>query len=116
MFDRVNNSFYANAGTGVFTGEGIASYEFNSIYLGSDNELTAPFRVTNTGKLTATNADISGTITANSGKIGGFSLTSTEFKTIRPDASMASGTATDVLITNANQDYWSKVASQSGTN
>lgn len=36
---------------------------------------TAPFRVTHDGKLYASGVDISGTITASSGKIGAFSLT-----------------------------------------
>lgn len=40
-----------------------------------------PFKVTYGGKLTATNADISGTITATSGNIGGFNLSSTALST-----------------------------------
>jgi len=35
---------------------------------------TAPFTVTDAGKLKATNADISGKISATSGNIGGFTL------------------------------------------
>lgn len=38
------------------------------------NRATAPFRVTESGALVATNATITGTITATSGTIGGFSI------------------------------------------
>jgi hypothetical protein len=85
MYERVEGKFYNNRGTDVFSGEGIVSHEFNSIYLGSDIEATAPFRVTNTGKLFAAGATISGNISADSGTIGGFSLSETTFKTLRND-------------------------------
>jgi len=85
LFDSVTNTFYGNAsGSGAFTGD-----EFNSIYLGSDDGETAPFRVTNTGKLFATDANISGTVNATdgnftgnieaqSGYIGGFTIENTQ--------------------------------------
>jgi hypothetical protein len=63
LYDLVENKFYINVGTGVFTGKSF-SPEFKAIYLGSDKEELAPFSVTNTGKLTAT-----------SGTIGGFNIT-----------------------------------------
>jgi hypothetical protein len=73
LYDLVENKFYANIGAGTFTGKSF-SPEFKAIYLGSDKEELAPFSVTNTGKLTATNATINGTINAASGTIGGFDI------------------------------------------
>lgn len=52
--------------------------EFISIFAGSSNDSSAPFRVTNRGKLTATQADITGKITTNSGNIGGWEITSSK--------------------------------------
>jgi hypothetical protein len=48
------------------------------IYAGNATPASAPFRVTQSGVVTATNATITGNITANSGTIGGFSINSTE--------------------------------------
>lgn len=42
-----------------------------AIWAGNATASSAPFQVTQAGKLTATNATITGTITANTGKIGG---------------------------------------------
>lgn len=42
-----------------------------------DNRATAPFRVTESGALVASNANISGTLTSSSGTIGGFTLSGT---------------------------------------
>ena len=51
--------------------------------------------------------------TANKVKIGGFSLSTNEFKTTRPEGTGDnSWDAADVLITNADQTYISKVANQ----
>ena len=46
-------------------------------WLKADYNGTTPFSVNEYGKLTATNADITGKITANSGKIGGWTIGST---------------------------------------
>jgi len=45
-----------------------------SFWAGNSNAISAPFRVTNQGKLVASDADISGRITATSGKIGGYTI------------------------------------------
>jgi len=61
-----------SAGTSV----GIDSGGTNpAIYCGSATPGAAPFRVANTGALTATNATITGSITATSGLLGGWSVT-----------------------------------------
>lgn len=43
-------------------------------WAGSEDPARAPWRVDETGKMVADNADITGRITANSGKIGGFGI------------------------------------------
>ncbi len=47
----------------------------------NDNGNSAVFKVSHTGKLTATDADITGTITATNGKIGRYDITSTYLMT-----------------------------------
>lgn len=65
------------AGSGATT-VGLDSGGTNpAFYAGSATPGSAPFRVTNAGALTATNASITGTVTATSGAIGGFSIDST---------------------------------------
>jgi len=69
-------SGYLYAGTGANTaGLSPADYPFwaGATYA---NRATAPFRVTPAGALTASNATITGTITANAGSIGGFTIES----------------------------------------
>jgi len=63
---------------------------YYAIYAGSATPATAPFSVTNTGNLTATNAIISGSISAASGTIGGFSIASSSL------------TATNISLTSNN--------------
>ena len=46
-------------------------------YTNQTNWTTAPFRVDHTGNLVASSANITGSITATSGKIGGFNITNT---------------------------------------
>ena len=50
------------------------SGENNAIWLGATNSSNAPFRVTRAGGLTATSATIEGSVTANSGQIGNWSI------------------------------------------
>ncbi|MFZ2361590.1 MAG: hypothetical protein WA040_19780 [Anaerolineae bacterium] len=50
-----------------------ASYPF---YAGSDTPANAPFRVTPAGALTASNATVTGTITANAGSMAGWTIAS----------------------------------------
>jgi len=52
-----------------------------AIYAGNDIPSSAPFSVTNSGNLIASNASIAGQITASVGNIGGWSLTSQEIGT-----------------------------------
>lgn len=65
------------AGSGATT-VGLDSGGTNpAFYAGSATPGSAPFRVTNAGALTATNATITGSITSTSGTIGGWTLGST---------------------------------------
>jgi hypothetical protein len=59
-----NTSFHVDANGNMWVGSGISNFS------------TAPFRVTNTGALTATNVNITGAVTATSGSFTG-SVTST---------------------------------------
>jgi len=73
-----------NAATGTFTGalnggtisigsgNSIFKADSNGIYLGNSSFSSAPFKVTPQGILTANNANVSGSITASSGLIGGW--------------------------------------------
>ena len=72
--------------------------------LGSNNPSSAPFSVTNTGTLKAT-----------SGEIGGFSLSATEFKTVRSENYDGTDWKNpDVLITTKGASVWGKVANRPG--
>ncbi len=63
------------------TGNNIARLDANDttyrLWIGNATAASAPFRVTQSGILSATGATISGTITASSGTIGGWSIGST---------------------------------------
>jgi hypothetical protein len=59
-----NGSIRIGSGTSVFTAD------TNGIYLGSETPTSAPFRVTPNGSLSAANANLTGNITATSGRIG----------------------------------------------
>ena len=60
LYDLVNKTFYGNANSsGKFIGKGYTS-EFTSLYLGAVEPELAPFSVTNTGKLKASNVVLSG--------------------------------------------------------
>ena len=48
------------------------------LWIGDADPTVAPFRVEKTGALTATQADITGTITADAGEIGGWTISSTK--------------------------------------
>jgi hypothetical protein len=71
---QAGDATHVNAGL-----TGVTDLAENSVRLWAGevfaNRNTAPFRVTNAGKLFASNADISGKITASSGKIGNFNIT-----------------------------------------
>jgi hypothetical protein len=68
-----------------------------AFWAGSEDSNSAPFRVGYDGKLTSSNADITGTITATNGKIGRYDITSTYLMT--NSGSNASGIG-------GNQAFW----------
>lgn len=70
-------------GSGKYTGIGKygSAYAFWAGATSNDNGNSAVFKVGHTGKLTATDADITGTITATNGKIGRYDITSTYLMT-----------------------------------
>lgn len=86
-------------GSGKYTGIGKygSAYAFWAGATSNDNGNSAVFKVGHTGKLTATNADITGTITATNGKIGRYDITSTYLMT--NNGSNASGIG-------GNQAFW----------
>ena len=61
------------SGTGA-SAVGISTGNY-SFYAGNTTPSSAPFSVTNTGILTASGANISGSLTATTGSIGGFTIT-----------------------------------------
>ena len=68
-----------------------------AFWAGAEDSNSAPFRVGYDGKLTSSNADIRGTITATNGKIGRYDITSTYLMT--NSGSNASGIG-------GNQAFW----------
>lgn len=68
-----------------------------AFWAGAEDSTVAPFRVEYDGKLTSSNADITGTITATNGKIGRYDITSTYLMT--NSGSNASGIG-------GNQAFW----------
>ena len=95
----ISNKMYTT-GSGKYTGIGKygSAYAFWAGATSNDNGNSAVFKVGHTGKLTATDADITGTITATNGKIGRYDITSTYLMT--NSGSNASGIG-------GNQAFWS---------
>ena len=93
----INNMY--TTGSGKYTGIGKygSAYAFWAGATSNDNGNSAVFKVGHTGKLTATDADITGTITATNGKIGRYDITSTYLMT--NSGSNASGIG-------GNQAFW----------
>ncbi len=60
----------------IGTAPSVFKADLNGIYLGDGTFAGAPFRVTPAGVLTATNATITGTVTATFGAIGGWNIDS----------------------------------------
>lgn len=81
------------SGTGSST-VGIASSGGYPFYAGASNPAVAPFRVTDTGLLTASGVDLSGHMVATSGSIGGWSITA---------ASISSGGATPIVLNSSGK-------------
>lgn len=94
----ISNKMYTT-GSGQYTGIGKygSAYAFWAGATSNDNGNSAVFKVSHTGKLTATDADITGTITATNGKIGRYDITSTYLMT--NSGSNASGIG-------GNQAFW----------
>lgn len=94
----ISNKMYTT-GSGKYTGIGKygSAYAFWAGATSNDNGNSAVFKVGHTGKLTATDADITGTITATNGKIGRYDITSTYLMT--NSESNASGIG-------GNQAFW----------
>ena len=67
--DPSGKSITIGTGTDIFTVDGD-----EGLWLGHGTFASAPFRVTKAGALTATDATMTGTITANAGQIGGFHI------------------------------------------
>lgn len=86
-------------GSGKYTGIGKygSAYAFWAGATSNDNGNSAVFKVGHTGKLTATDADITGIINATSGKIGRYDITETYLMT--NSGSNASGIG-------GNQAFW----------
>lgn len=94
----ISNKMYTT-GSGKYTGIGKygSAYAFWAGATSNDNGNSAVFKVSHTGKLTATDADITGIITATNGKIGRYDITSTYLMT--NSGSNASGIG-------GNQAFW----------
>lgn len=94
----ISNKMYTT-GSGKYTGIGKygSAYAFWAGATSNDNGNSAVFKVSHTGKLTATDADITGTITGTNGKIGRYDITSTYLMT--NSGSNASGIG-------GNQAFW----------
>lgn len=94
----ISNKMYTT-GSGKYTGIGKygSAYAFWAGATSNDNGNSAVFKVSHTGKLTATDADITGTITATEGTIGRYDITSTYLMT--NSGSNASGIG-------GNQAFW----------
>lgn len=94
----ISNKMYTT-GSGKYTGIGKygSAYAFWAGATSNDNGNSAVFKVGHTGKLTATDADITGTITATNGSIGRYDITSTYLMT--NSGSNASGIG-------GNQAFW----------
>lgn len=94
----ISNKMYTT-GSGKYTGIGKygSAYAFWAGATSNDNGNSAVFKVGHTGKLTATDADITGTITATNGKIGRYDITSTYLMT-------NSGSNTSGI--GGNQAFW----------
>ena len=95
----------------IGTTNNVFKADTNGIWLGNAIFGNAPFRVTNTGVLYATGADIAGKITATTGNIGGWIVTTTSIRdsteklrlnAARPAIEIYEGSALRVDISNAS--------------
>lgn len=73
LFDLCNNTFTSSGNGYKFDGE------YSSIYLGSEESRTAPFSVSNTGHVRASDVSLEGHIISDGGRIGGFTISDSSF-------------------------------------
>lgn len=73
LFDLCNNTFTSSGSSSKFDGE------YSSIYLGSEESQTAPFSVSNTGHVRASDVSLEGHIISDGGRIGGFTISDSSF-------------------------------------
>lgn len=99
----ISNKMYTT-GSGKYTGIGKygSAYAFWAGATSNDNGNSAVFKVGHTGKLTATDADISGKITAIKGTIGKYEITDTYLKT--GSGSTCSGFGSDYALWAGNDE------------
>jgi hypothetical protein len=97
----------------IGTGNSIFKADSNGIYLGNATFGSAPFRVSPAGEMIATNATISGTITATTGAIGGFKIGTTNLYT---PATPATGITAGITSGTSNYTFFAGADSETGTN
>ena len=85
-----SNQFVIQKDNGTVTAgmSGSESGQKIRIWAGSDTPDSAPFRVDEEGNVVATKANITGTITATGGNVGGFSISSSSMESVSGDDSM----------------------------
>ena len=115
---------FAIGATALTAGSGATSVGLDSggtnpaLYAGSATPGSAPFRVTNAGTLTASDASITGSITASSGSIGGWSIGSSTLtgNAVTLDAGNGKITAGNVTIKNNEIDVSSAAITWNSVN
>lgn len=105
-------------GTAIATEDGLVGFSSAvtggtdwRIWAGHTTPGSAPFRVDETGAMWATNATISGTITASAGTIGGFSigsttLTASGFILDSANQKLSLGSGNDIIIADADDSTY----------
>jgi len=89
------------------------------LWAGDSTLAGAPFSVTTAGALTATNATITGDITANTGSIAGFTiaantLSATDFELDTTNKRLTLGSASAIIIADADEGLWAGDATLAG--
>ena len=90
------------------TGDSCLRQDVNGIYLGNSDFASAPFSVDMDGNLIATSANISGTITATAGVIGGWTIGLTTLYTVgiildAGNQRIQVGAGSEIMIDGASQ-------------
>lgn len=95
----------------IGSGGSIFKADSNGIYLGSSSFSTAPFKVDLSGVLTATNANINGSITASTGSIGGWIIESNKLRANTSDVNNAM-----TFTSSGNADGFGEIKRSRNTN